>query len=94
MLPCYYLWYWLGYSLKEKMGNKMYGFWIEWNQSPRSAYAIGNFIADWQAARKTFDEALAFNIYEESMDFEYRMFDEEYRPEQLKNRLEMIIHVK
>lgn len=94
MLPCYYLWFWLGNSLKEHINNKMYGFWIEWNQSPRSAYAVGNFIEDWKNEAKEFDEDLAFKIYKDSMEFEFKMFEEEYRPEQLKMRLEEIYHGK
>jgi len=94
MLPCYHLWSWMGNSLIDHIGNKMYGFWIEWNQSYRSAHTIGNFIDDWQKDGKVFNEDLAFGIYAKSMEFEYKMFEEEYRPEQLKKRLEEFYHGK
>ncbi|MDR2166899.1 MAG: hypothetical protein LBE35_03485 [Clostridiales bacterium] len=95
MLPCYHLWSWLGQSLIDFIDNPMYGFWIEGNASPSgSAYAIGNFIEDWQKAGKEFDEDKAMEIFSTSMEFEFAMFNEAYQPEQLKKLLEGYYHGK
>jgi len=94
MLPCYYLWFWMADSLWKHRDNPLYGFWIKGNHSSRSAYTIGNFIDKWQKDKKPFDEKTAFNIYEKSMRFEQKMFEEEHSAAQLERILEVLNHGK
>lgn len=76
MLPCYYLWYWISDQLYAYRRNNLYSYWIEGCHSANSAYVIGNFLHNWQQARKSFNEQKAMEIYTASMQYEYRNFYE------------------
>lgn len=80
MLPCYYLWYWFSSQLRPDMSDdNLYLDWIEGSLSTGSAYRIGNFIDNWQKKGKEFDEQIATEIYQTSMNFEKKVFTEAYK---------------
>lgn len=89
LLPCYYLWYWLSDQIYNRRETNLYRFWIEGSHSANTAYAIGNFIDNWQKSGRAFDEELATNIYTASMQFENSMFTEATPPLEFLRFLDM-----
>lgn len=73
MIPCEYLWAWLGEQLSPAADNNLYKTWIDGNNDPSGAYAMGNFIDAYQKLH-SIDETLALKIYSEAMNFEYDNF--------------------
>ena len=73
MLPCEYLWAWLGAKLSPPAKGNLYAKWISGNNDPSGAYAMGNFI---EIYREVFpvDESLALDLYKRAMTFEYKNF--------------------
>ena len=73
MLPCEYLWAWLGGQLSPPKEGNLYAPWINGNNSPKGAYTMGNFIEDY---RKTYpiDEEKAQEIYATAMNYELENF--------------------
>jgi thiaminase/transcriptional activator TenA len=73
MLPCEYLWSWLGAELSPASESNLYKPWIDGNNDPSGSYAMGNFI---EAYRQEYpiDETLALKIYKEAMNFEFLNF--------------------
>ena len=73
MLPCEYLWAWLGAQLAPPAKGNLYAPWITGNNDPSGAYAMGNFIDLYQ---KTYsiDESYAFKIYSQAMTYEFENF--------------------
>ncbi len=73
MLPCEYLWAWLGAQLSPPLKGNLYTPWITGNNDPSGSYAMGNFIDLYQ---KTYsiDEELAMQIYTTAMNFELENF--------------------
>ncbi|WP_298511557.1 hypothetical protein [uncultured Kordia sp.] len=74
MLPCEYLWAWLGQQLSPPKAGNLYASWITGNDDPSGAYAMGNFI---NAYEKIYPikRALANEIYKQAMTFEYLNFE-------------------
>ncbi|MEO0338180.1 MAG: TenA family transcriptional regulator [Bacteroidota bacterium] len=73
MLPCEYLWAWLGAQLSPPTANNLYTSWITGNNDPSGAYTMGNFIEEYQASNPI-DEAKAMEIYSKAMRFELENF--------------------
>ena len=73
MLPCEYLWAWLGAQLNPPITGNLYADWITGNNDPSGAYAMGNFIDLYQQAY-SIDESLSMDLYSTAMNFEYENF--------------------
>ena len=75
MLPCEYLWGWLGAQLAGYEDGNLYADWIKGNQGAGGAYAMGNFI---EAYRKNnpIDEEKAMSIYTQAITYERNNFAE------------------
>lgn len=75
MIPCEFLWYWLAHSIAPANANNLYKPWINYNDDPSGAYAIGNFINEYQ---KTHPEEInvdtAFQLYSTAMNYETENF--------------------
>ena len=73
MLPCEYLWAWIGEQLSPAAKGNLYAPWINGNNDPSGAYAMGNFI---DAYQKTYsiDENLAMDNYTKAMNYELQNF--------------------
>jgi len=75
MIPCEYLWYWLASKLAPPSKNNLYAPWITGNNDPSGAYAMGNFLNDYQAAHpKEIDKGKAIRLYTQAMDYEQKNF--------------------
>ena len=76
MLPCEFLWYWLALQLSSSTkSNNLYAEWIKNNLNPESAYAMGNFLTQYQVDYPgAIDEDKAMQIYEVAMTYEYENF--------------------
>jgi len=44
MIPCEYLWAWLGAKLSPRVSGNLYAPWITGNNDPSGAYAMSNFL--------------------------------------------------
>ncbi|MEO1258630.1 MAG: TenA family transcriptional regulator [Bacteroidota bacterium] len=73
MLPCEYLWAWLGAQLAPPATGNLYAPWINGNNDPSGAYAMGNFLNDYQQ-RHDIDEVKANELYKKAMNFEFQNF--------------------
>jgi len=69
MIPCEYLWYWLASQMSPV--NNLYADWINGNNDPSGAYAIGNFLNQYTG---TLDPTIATNLYTQAMNFEQQGF--------------------
>ncbi|MCE7991650.1 MAG: TenA family transcriptional regulator [Roseivirga sp.] len=69
MLPCEYLWIWLGQQLAPAKEGNLYSDWITGNQDPSGAFAMGNFINAYQRANPI-DEDKALAIYKQAITYE------------------------
>ncbi|MCF4100020.1 hypothetical protein [Maritalea mediterranea] len=75
MLPCEYLWAWLASQMNSPSSQNVYGGWITGNNDPSGAYAMGNFLVQYQAANPgVIDQTLANNIYAWANFYEYANF--------------------
>ncbi|MEM9919286.1 MAG: TenA family transcriptional regulator [Bacteroidota bacterium] len=73
MLPCEYLWAWLGAQLSPAQPGNLYAPWITGNNDPRGAYTMGNFLNAY-AHFHGIDNGLAMKVYTQAMQFEYDNF--------------------
>lgn len=73
MIPCEYLWAWLGAQLSPASDSNLYKPWIDGNNDPSGAYVMGNFIEEYQK-EYPIDEQKAMKIYSQAMTFEYDNF--------------------
>jgi thiaminase/transcriptional activator TenA len=73
MIPCEYLWAWLGEQLSPAADTNLYKPWIDGNNDPSGAYAMGNFIDAYQKVHEI-DVDLALQIYSQAMTYEYQNF--------------------
>lgn len=73
MLPCSYLWAWLGATLSPPNKGNLYADWITGNNYPHGPHAMGNFIVDYQKVYPL-DEKKAMMIYQEAMTYEWKNF--------------------
>lgn len=73
MLPCEYLWAWLGNELSPPADGNLYAAWITGNDYPDGAYTMGNFIENYRKANPI-DKAKALQLYTQAMTFEYENF--------------------
>lgn len=75
MLPCEYLWYWLGDTLNPPTKGNLYASWITGNLYSDGAYGMGNFLELYQQKYpEGIDEAKAMAIYKQAITFEYQNF--------------------
>jgi thiaminase/transcriptional activator TenA len=74
MIPCEYLWAWLGAQLSPPTSGNLYAPWINDNDYPDGAYAMGNFLDEYQKTHSV-DEALATELYTQAMTYEYQNFN-------------------
>jgi hypothetical protein len=75
MLPCYYLWCWLANQIDQYVTkDNPYRFWVDWNLSTDTSYAIGNYLHSWSVLYpdepNKWNELTAMEQYTKSMDFE------------------------
>lgn len=73
MLPCEYLWAWLGGQLAPASASNLYAPWITGNNDPSGAYAMGNFIELYRKEVEI-DVSFAKKIYAQAMDYEFQNF--------------------
>lgn len=73
MLPCEYLWGWLAGQLLPIKSDNLYAAWINDNNSTKGAYAMGNFLCDYQK-KYPIDEEKAMELYIQAMHFEQQNF--------------------
>ncbi len=73
MLPCEYLWAWLGEQLSPPAAGNLYAPWITGNDDPDGAYAMGNYIDLYQQSH-FIDEDKALQIYTQAMNYEEQNF--------------------
>lgn len=74
MIPCEYLWAWLGAQLSPPSSGNLYAPWIKGNDYPDGAYAMGNFLHEYQK-KYSVDETLATELYSQAMTYEYENFN-------------------
>lgn len=75
MIPCEYLWYWLANSLMPASTTNLYAPWITGNGDPSGAYAIGNFINEYQKSYPNdINTNEALNLYQTAMNYEMENF--------------------
>jgi len=75
MLPCDYLWAWLGEQLMPPVAGNLYSPWITGNNNPSGAYAMGNFIELFQKEHPgSIDQERAIQIYSQAMTYEKENF--------------------
>jgi len=75
MLPCEYLWAWLGSQLAPPAEGNLYAPWITGNNDSSGAYAMGNFIDVYQQWQPI-DKQKAVKLYQQAMSFEHLNFAE------------------
>lgn len=73
MLPCEYLWAWLGATLSPAKASNLYAGWITGNNDPSGAYTMGNFIEIYRKFHPL-DEDKAVKIYQTAMEHELLNF--------------------
>ncbi len=73
MLPCEYLWAWLGATLSPAKPDNLYASWISGNNDPSGAYTMGNFIEIYRQYH-SLDEDKAIEIYKTAMEHELLNF--------------------
>ncbi|MFY0629470.1 MAG: hypothetical protein JXR05_03755 [Flavobacteriaceae bacterium] len=73
MLPCEYLWAWLGEQLSPPADGNLYAPWITGNNDPSGAYAMGNYIDLYQKSH-FIDEDKAIQLYTKAMNHELQNF--------------------
>ncbi len=73
MIPCEYLWAWLGAQLSPPSPGNLYASWINDNNYPDGAYAMGNFLDAYQKTHPV-NETLAKKLYTQAMTYEYKNF--------------------
>ena len=73
MLPCEYLWAWIGAQLSPPIEGNLYAKWINGNNDASGAYTMGNFIEQYQQSY-SIDENKALTIYTQAMNFELQNF--------------------
>jgi thiaminase/transcriptional activator TenA len=75
MLPCEYLWSWLGEQLSPPSSQNLYAPWVTGNNDPSGAYAMGNFLDAYQKANPdVIDQTTAIHIYTQAMSYEQQNF--------------------
>ncbi|WP_440122302.1 hypothetical protein [Tenacibaculum sp. Ill] len=74
MIPCEYLWAWLAEQLAPTSSKNLYASWIAGNNDPSGAYAIGNFLIEYQK-ENPIDEKLATQFYTQAITYEYQNFN-------------------
>lgn len=75
MLPCEYLWAWLSESMLPVKAENIYGDWINGNNDPQIAYAMGNFLDLYLKDNPDkINEDKALEIYKKAMEYEYKNF--------------------
>lgn len=75
MLPCEYLWAWLGERLSPPKPENLYAPWVKENNDPSGAYAMGNFLDYYQKLNPgAIDSEKAITIYIEAMNHELKNF--------------------
>ncbi|KAA1243959.1 TenA family transcriptional regulator [Aquimarina sp. RZ0] len=74
MMPCEYLWAWLGAQLSPPLSGNLYAPWITENDYPDGAYAMGNFLVEYQKENPV-DETLATQLYSQAMTYEFQNFN-------------------
>lgn len=73
-LSCEYLWAWLGAQLSPPAKGNLYASWIHANNDPDAAYAIGNFIDEYQK-HHSINENKAIKLFTQAMNFELQNFE-------------------
>jgi len=73
MLPCEYLWAWLGSELSPPTDGNLYADWITGNDYPDGAYTMGNFIEIYRQ-QYPIDEGKSLKLYKQAMTYEYENF--------------------
>ena len=73
MLPCEYLWAWLGAELSPPAKGNLYADWITGNDYPSGAYAMGNFLEAYRQSNPV-DETKALQIYKQAITYEWQNF--------------------
>lgn len=73
MLPCEYLWNWIGNFLDGYTPlDSIYRFWIDWNNGiPNGAYQMANML---ELYRDQIDEGKALEIFRIAMQYELKVF--------------------
>ena len=74
MLPCEYLWAWLGDQLAGYEDNNLYKDWITGNQGYSGSYKMGNFINEY-SQQYPLDADKALEIYTQAITYERNNFD-------------------
>lgn len=75
MLPCEYLWAWLGAQLAPPDPQNLYAPWITGNIGTHGPYAMGNLLDEYQEAHPgALDPQKALDIYRRAMEYEQRNF--------------------
>ncbi|MDQ7029713.1 MAG: hypothetical protein Q9O62_08030 [Ardenticatenia bacterium] len=74
MIPCDYLWYWLAHQCAPAEKGNLYAPWIEANDDPEPAYALGNFLESYRKGGGAIDEEKALEIYTQAMTYERENF--------------------
>ena len=77
MLLCEYLWAWIGEQSSPPTVSNLYAPWIKNNNNPKGAYAMGNFLEEYQQ-EYMIDQSLAMKLYSTAMNYEYLNFREAY----------------
>lgn len=75
MLPCEYLWAWLASQMAPAQPGNVYAGWINENDDPSGAYAIGNFLDMYMERHPmVVDEEKAMRVYQRAQYYEYANF--------------------
>lgn len=75
ILPCEYLWAWLGAQLAPPDPRNLYAPWVTGNNDPSGAYALGNFLDEYQRAHPdAIDPDQAVQLYTTAMTYEQQNF--------------------
>lgn len=75
MLPCEFLWAWLGMMLSPAQEGNLYRDWIETNNDASGAYAMGNFLEEFEERGGEVDWEKAGGIYRQAMLYEWENFE-------------------
>lgn len=76
MLPCEYLWAWLGQELADDAtDDNLYKNWITGNQGFKGSYTMGNFLMAYAEENPAaLDNELAMDIYTQAITYEWKNF--------------------
>ena len=74
MIPCEYLWTWLAEQLSPPLPGNLYTPWVTGNNDPSGAYAMGNFLVEYQK-ENPINEELATQLYTQAITYEYQNFN-------------------